>query len=182
MKDGRRLMVDFRQIDLNADLDKPLDWRPDLVTAAALFDLVSPAWIARFVSALAKRKLPLYTVLTYDGREAWEPPHAADERVLAAFNAHQRTDKGFGPAAGPDAFASLVAAFEAAGYAAATGDSPWRLQEADRALAAELTAGIASAARETGLVPEADIAAWLAAKQRAASGLVGHGDLFAWLP
>lgn len=178
-KGGKRLTIDFRRIDLQAELERALDWRPDLVTAAALFDLVSPEWIARFADAMARRRLPLYTVLTYDGREEWLPPHPADEAMLAAFNAHQRRDKGFGPAAGPLAAATMADAFRKAGHLVATADSPWRLGPADAGLAAELTAGIAMAVRETGMVPEADVASWLAAKHHAASGLVGHEDLFA---
>ncbi len=179
VKDDKRLMVDFRRADLNADLERVLDWRPDLVTAAALFDLVSPLWIARFVGALKARKLPLYTVLTYDGREVWGPPHPADAAMVAAFHAHQRSDKGFGPAAGPDACNVMAHAFTQQGYVVDTGDSPWRMDSADAKLVAALTGGIASAVRETGEVPEAEVASWLAAKSSAQRGLVGHLDLFA---
>jgi hypothetical protein len=179
LKAGRRLMVDFRRIDLVADLERALDWRPDLVTAAALFDLVSPAWIERFTAALATRKLPLYTVLTYDGREIWEPPHAVDDAMVAAFHAHQRTDKGFGPSAGPDAAQLMAEAFAKAGHVVETADSPWRMEPADHELVTALTDGIAGAVRETGRVPEAEVASWLAAKRQARRGLVGHLDLFA---
>jgi SAM-dependent methyltransferase len=178
-KDGKRLMVDFRQVDLNADLGRVLDWQPDLVTAAALFDLVSPAWIERFAEALARRALPLYTVLTYDGREQWEPPHGADADMIAAFHAHQHTDKGFGPAAGPDACAVMARAFKDAGHQVWTADSPWLMTGADGELVAQLTGGIARAVRETGRVPEADVASWLEAKATARRGLVGHLDLLA---
>jgi hypothetical protein len=179
IKGSKRLMVDFRRVDLNTDLEKALDWRPDIVTAAALFDLVSKPWLERFVAALTARKLPLYTVLTYDGREEWQPPHAADERVLKAFNAHQTTDKGFGPSAGPDAVAVMAQLFEKAGYRVSLADSPWILGPDDLKLADALTDGIAGAARETGLVAEADVSAWLNAKKAATQGLVGHLDLFA---
>ncbi len=178
-KGDKRLMVDFRRIDLMADLERVLDWRPDLVTAAALFDLVSGAWLERFAAALAARALPLYTVLTYDGEERWEPEHPADAAMLAAFKAHQRTDKGFGPAAGPDAVPVLAAALRAQGHTVMTASSPWRLTPATASLTRELTLGIAAAVRETGQVSEGDIAAWLAARQGTISGLVGHLDLFA---
>ncbi len=179
VKGGKRLMVDFRRADLNTDLERVLDWRPDLVTAAALFDLVSPRWIGRFVGALKDRKLPLYTVLTYDGREIWQPPHPADAAMVAAFHAHQHSDKGFGPAAGPDACMVMADAFRTAGYTAETGESPWLMTGEDAALVTALTGGIASAVHETGKVPEAEIASWLAAKSAARQGLVGHLDLFA---
>lgn len=178
IKDGKRLMVDFRRADLNMELERVLDWRPDLVTAAALFDLVSPGWIARFAAALKDRKLPLYTVLTYDGREVWQPPHPADGAMVAAFHAHQHTDKGFGPAAGPDACKVMAQAFSAVGYSVETADSPWLVTAANAALVTALTSGIASAVRETGKVPEAEIADWLSAKTTARQGLVGHLDLF----
>jgi SAM-dependent methyltransferase len=178
-KDGKRLMVDTRQADLTADLERVLDWRPDLVTAAALFDLVSAPWLARFAGAIADRRLPLYTVLTYDGREIWQPRHPVDEAMVAAFHAHQHTDKGFGIAAGPDATALLAKALTDEGYLASTADSPWLLTPADGALVAALTSGIAGAVRETGRVPDAEVSAWLASKQEAREGLVGHLDLFA---
>jgi hypothetical protein len=38
-KDGKSITVDFRQADLMKDLEWVLGWQPDLVTAAALFDL-----------------------------------------------------------------------------------------------------------------------------------------------
>ena len=179
VKDGKRLMVDFRQADLTTDLERVLDWRPDLVTAAALFDLVSPAWISRFVGALKDRKLPLYTVLTYDGREIWQPSHPTDAGMVAAFHLHQHSDKGFGPAAGPDAARLMADAFAKSGYVTDTGDSPWVMDSADAKLVAALTGGIADAVRETGQVPEVDVASWLAAKAAAQQGLVGHLDLFA---
>jgi SAM-dependent methyltransferase len=179
VKGGKRLIVDFRRADLNTDLERVLDWRPDLVTAAALFDLVSPRWISRFVGALKARKLPLYTVLTYDGREIWQPPHPADAAMVAAFHAHQHSDKGFGPAAGPDACTVMTDAFGTVGYSAETGDSPWLMTSEDAVLVTALTGGIAAAVRETGKVSEAEIASWLTAKSAARQGLVGHLDLFA---
>jgi hypothetical protein len=118
-------------------------------------------------------------VLTYDGRESWRPPHPADEAMLAAFNAHQRTDKGFGPSAGPEAVMVMAQLFEKAGYRVGLGDSPWLLTPADKALAGPLTQGIAQAARETGLVSDNVISTWLDARKAAKDGLVGHLDLFA---
>lgn len=178
-KGDKRLTVDFRRVDLARDIEKALDWRPDLVTAAALFDLVSADWLGRFAAALAERRLPLYTVLTYDGRDEWSPPHPADAAMRAAFHAHQRTDKGFGAAAGPDATRLLEERLAAAGYVVAAGDSPWLLGPADASLALSLAEGFAGAVRETGQVAEAELAGWLAARRAAPGGLVGHVDLFA---
>ena len=85
------------------DLDAALGEAPDLVTASALFDLCSAAFIERFAAAVAGRKAAFFTVLTYDGVQNWTPAHPADAAMRAAFIAHQQTDKGFGVSAGPDA-------------------------------------------------------------------------------
>jgi hypothetical protein len=178
-KDGKTLHVSFVEADLTADLDRVLASGTDLVTAAALFDLASEAWIANFVAALKTRRLPLYTVLTYDGTERWEPPHPADAAMLAAFHAHQATDKGFGPAAGPRATEAMARAFATAGYRVERANSPWRLGPDFAALARELTRGFAGAVRETGTVPRAEVDAWLAARLAGVTCHVGHEDLFA---
>ena len=118
------------------------------------------------------------TVLTYDGRESWEPPHAEDQRMLAAFHHHQRSDKGFGPAAGPEATEALAQAFRKAGTAVTVGESPWLLGADHPDLVRELAAGIAAAVAETGHVSPEAIASWLEAK-RGASVTIGHQDLWA---
>lgn len=178
-KGDHLITVDTRQADLNKDLEWVLGWQPDLVTAAALFDLTSKRWLERFVAALTGQNLPLYTVLTYDGREIWQPPHAADARVLAAFKHHQHGDKGFGPAAGPEATDVMAEAFRKAGFAVSIGDSAWRIDEKRGELAQMLARGIADAVLETGQVDPATIADWLTTKTLSASALVGHHDLWA---
>ena len=104
-KSGKHIAVDFARADLAKNFVDVLAGPADLVTAAAFFDLVSRNWIEAFCRALARRALPLYAVLTYDGCESWSPPHPADAAIRAAFHAHQGRDKGFGPAAGPAAAA-----------------------------------------------------------------------------
>ncbi|QCK84684.1 SAM-dependent methyltransferase [Phreatobacter aquaticus] len=177
-KGAKAISIRFVQADLNRDLDRVLEPATDLVTAAALFDLVSVDWIAGFVADLARRRLPLYTVLTYDGTERWQPPHPVDDQMLAAFHAHQGTDKGFGPAAGPRATAAMAEAFARAGYRVERAPSPWLLGPDFAQLARELVTGFAGAVGETGNVPGADIAAWLTARQAGVTCEVGHEDLF----
>jgi SAM-dependent methyltransferase len=175
----RVIAVSFVAIDLAADLEAALAPFPDLVTAAALFDLVSAPWIERFASAVAGAGGAFYTALTYDGREEWTPQHPADDAITAAFHAHQRRDKGFGPSAGPRASALLEQAFTARSYKVRTADSPWRLGVREKAMIDELAAGIAQAARETEQVEDARIASWLAARGAGASAVIGHTDLLA---
>lgn len=179
---GKTIRVVFRRADLAADPAAALDGAADLVTAAALFDLVSVGWIERFADALAARRIPLYAALTYDGTESWFPPHPADADMLAAFAAHQAGDKGFGPAAGAGAIAALRAALAARAYRVETAESPWRLGEEEADLVAELAKGTAKAARETGRLAPAAVASWRAARLERSHCVIGHTDLLASAP
>jgi hypothetical protein len=181
-RDGLHIDVSFVRADLSADLEGLSDaaGRCDLVTASAFFDLVSADWIARFVAWLSAARRPLYTVLSYDGTEIWQPPCEADEPVHAAFVAHQQTDKGFGAAAGPAAIGVLAQSLSRAGYELSTAPSPWRLSAPqDAALIAMLASGIADAAAQTGLVSKPELSTWRQARIGAQACLIGHADLLA---
>lgn len=188
-KGGRRIGVRFRLADLNAELEQVLAPKgghgADLVTASALFDLISPAFMARFAKAVAAARIAFYTVLTYDGRDRFAPPHPADEAMVAAFAAHQTRDKGFGPAAGPKAAEALAEAFRAVGYPVQTGDSPWMLGPEDAALVRALVTGFSAAVAETGAVPQETVTAWRDfrienARSPGALLVTGHTDILAF--
>jgi hypothetical protein len=155
----------------------------DLVTTSALLDLVSAAWLDRLVALLARLSRPFYAALSYDGEVALSPecPHDAD--VIAAVNRHQRTDKGFGPALGPDAARVAPERLRAAGFTVIEGRSDWRLGADDRDIQLEMIAGWATAAREIGvdakilgpwLVDRGDLVVAGRSQMR-----VGHIDFFA---
>lgn len=179
-RSGKRITVAFRQADLNSGLDAALGVAPDLVTASAFFDLCSDDFIQRLVKAVAARRAAFFTVLTYNGEQAWSPSHPADAAMLQSFCAHQMSDKGFGPSAGPSAPAALARAFQLAGYRVEDGDSPWRLGEGDAQLIADLAAGFAAAVAETGHVHADVVASWAAVRRKGA--LVGHTDTLALPP
>jgi hypothetical protein len=179
VKDEHSIKVELKQHDLAADPAPWADAVPDLVTAAALFDLVSESWIERFTAALTARRIPFYTVLTHDRETAWQPPHAADAAMIAAFESHFGGDKGFGPSVGGAASRMLSEKLRAAGYEVMRAPSPWMLGEQDRALIAELAAGWAKAVRETGEVKESVIVDWQSARANATACTVGHEDLLA---
>jgi hypothetical protein len=170
----------FVHADLASDLERVFDAKTDLdlVTAAALFDLVSPDWLVRLTTILAGRSLPLYAVLTYNGVTRWFPGHCADSEILAAFHYDQRRDKGFGPAAGPAAVSILCELLRTNGYHIRVGYSPWRLTAADAALIARLVEGIVDAVAPT-VAPE-KVAAWRKACLINLSCEIGHTDLFAF--
>jgi len=171
-------------VDLAHDLELALDGPLDLVTTSALLDLVSGGWLERLAVEAAARRLPVYAALSYDGRIAFDPADPGDAEIVAAFNAHQRRDKGFGPALGPAAAQAAIDLFERVGYATRHGEADWSFAPADRAIQNETLAGFATAAREMGR-PLTEIASWLARRSDLiaagrSSIRIGHVDLFAW--
>jgi hypothetical protein len=180
---GKFIRIEVKRADLAAN---PAPWseqKPDLVASAALFDLVSKEWIARFCAALAGDALPLYTTLVHTAEVRWSPAHEADAQMVDAFERHFGTDKGFGPSAGGEAVTLIAETLRNAGYRVELAESPWQLGDGDHALISELADGWANAVRETKAVPENIIQAWLAArKKRGTSCVVGHKDLLALPP
>jgi SAM-dependent methyltransferase len=178
---GRRLTIGFKRQDLTAVNFVDLFGDADLVTAAALFDLVSVPVIETIVDAVVARRKVFMTVLSYDGHARWTPPQDLDGLMRDAFNAHQRTDKGFGPAAGPMATDALAKAFHRRGYQVLRGTSAWVLDSRFETLRKALDEGWAAAVVETGKLPQASADAWLAARRSApdAVSVVGHEDLLA---
>jgi SAM-dependent methyltransferase len=179
-----RLTVTTVPVDLNRDLEAALDGALDLVTTSALLDLVSDEWLQRLTVEAAARRLPVYAALSYDGRVEMTPADADDAAVIAAVNAHQRTDKGFGPALGPGAAQAAIEGFERVGYSVVHGEADWVFGPRDRDIQLEVLSGWAAAAREIGGVALPGIVAWLTRRRDLvlagrSSIRVGHRDLFA---
>ena len=156
----------------------------DLVTASALLDLVSAPWAETLAAGCGAAGVPVLVVLTVDGAIAWEPADAEDERVRNLFLRHQRTDKGFGPALGPEATASFSRALEGRGYGIWTAPSPWRLGDGDSALQMALIAGFAESAQEMAPGDVTAIKAWATRRRHHVTAgrsrlVVGHRDLLA---
>jgi len=171
-------------VDLNRDLEMALDGPADLVTTSALLDLVSEEWLTRFAEEAAARRLPVYAALSYDGRAELVPSDPLDARIVAAVNRHQKTDKGFGPALGPDAAKAAIAAFERVGYSVTHGEADWTFGPQDREIQNEVLSGWSVAAREIGSLPPNDIVGWLTRRrEHVAAGRssirVGHVDFLA---
>jgi SAM-dependent methyltransferase len=150
------------------------------VTASALLDLTSAAWLDRLAGRC--RQTPLLIALSFDGRLSWRPALAEDELVAARFVAHQRTDKGFGQALGPDAAAHLAGRLETQGHRVTTATSDWQLGPADRPLLEPMLGGIVGAAGA--IDQDRRLAQWAEIRRsqldRGELGLtVGHIDLLA---
>jgi hypothetical protein len=179
-----RLTVTTRPVDLARDLELALEAPLDLVTTSALLDLVSRPWLDRLIIEAAARRLPVYAALTYDGRITIEPAAPFDSEVLAGFNLHQATDKGFGPALGPDAAAAAAADLARLDYDVVQGRSDWLFGGDDRAIQEALFASWAELAPLTTTLSADKIAQWLARRRgHLAEGnsylRIGHVDIFA---
>jgi hypothetical protein len=171
-----------RRLDLARDLEALADDPADLLTASALIDLVSAGWLRRLAELRRRAGCALLVTLTYDGRTAWDPPDPLDAELRALVNRHQRTDKGFGPALGPDAAPALAAMLAGEGAPPRVAPSDWRLGPGDRPIQRALLDGYAAAAASLDPARAAEIAAWrerrLAVVEAGTSALtVGHLDL-----
>lgn len=187
----------LQQADLSAGIRDALPNNCDLVTTSAFLDLVSEGWLLRLVADLAAGGLPLYAALNYDGRTTCLPPHAADDEILALFRAHQKTDKGFGPALGPNCARIAIEALQSAGFTITHGLSDWRFLPQEGLVQSMLVDGWASAAHEMAAQSDSnggddgalverieDWRDWHLTRiaESSASIMVGHVDLFATPP
>jgi hypothetical protein len=171
-------------LDLVRDLELVLDGALDLVTTSALFDLVSLEWLDRLAVEAAARRVPVYAALTYDGRTVIEPSDPFDAAMLAQVDAHQRTDKGFGPALGASAAARSIERFESVGYNVLNGQSDWLIGPNDRAIQETIFAGWSQIASASESVARDLVTGWLTRRrayvtQGRSTLRVGHVDIFA---
>jgi len=156
----------------------------DLVTGSALLDLVSEDWLRRLVDTCRSATAGALFALTYDGAIEWSEEDPEDEPVRCSVNAHQRRDKGLGPALGPAAGEVAEGFFREAGYRTWLVASPWRLGAGDAELVRALVNGWESTAWEQAPGRTSSIRAWAERRRHAlgtgGSGVrVGHLDLLA---
>jgi SAM-dependent methyltransferase len=157
-----------------------------LVTAAALLDLVSHAWLEALARHCRAARAAVVLALTYDGRTTAKPAEPEDPVVLAMFNRQQLFDKGFGPALGLRAAEAAETAFEAHGYELRVATSDWVIGAQDHAMQLALLDGWLGAALEIAPESRAALTSW---HQRRRSHVlagrselrVGHVDLVGWL-
>ena len=159
----------------------------DLVTASALLDLVSERWLHALALTCRASGAAVLFALTYNGDSRCSPAEPEDDYVRGLFNQHQETnDKGFGPAAGPDAVECAVRAFTDVGYDVRRESSNWVLTPDARELQRQLITGWAEAATEIAPAQSSMIANWLARRLAHVDAnhshvIVGHEDLAAFL-
>lgn len=157
------------------------------VVASALMDLVSQAWFGGLAHQCWQAGAAILVALDYNGRMQWHPDVPDDDWIETNFNAHQRGDKGFGPAMGPVAAAVMPEMLRDLGYAVTTARTPWDLGPQDHTMQTELLDGIAAACLEKSPDAQDRIAAWSSRRgemigDRRSRLQVGHGDLLALPP
>jgi hypothetical protein len=177
--------VETRCQDLSA-LDDPgiFDGR-QLVTASALLDLVSELWLLALANRCAECGAAALFALSYDGRIACSPEDPDDGAIVSLVNDHQRTDKGFGPALGPDATDRAARCFADLGYRVQRAPSDWLLTLESAELQRQLIDGWAQAAAAMAPQQIRTIDAWRDRRlAHVAAGwsaiTVGHEDFAAW--
>jgi hypothetical protein len=156
----------------------------DLVTASALLDLVSGIWVRAAVARCRDARAQVLLALSYDGRMECEPRDPDDETVRTLVNRHQRTDKGFGPALGPDAVPLAASILREMGYEVKQEQSDWRLTAEERGIQRQLIEGWAEAAADMAPSDADSIAGWRGRRlehlEAGASRIqVGHEDIAA---
>ena len=177
--------VETRCLDLASLDDRAIFDGRALVTASALLDLVSERWVLALAARCADAGAAVLFALNYDGRIECSPVDADDRLVVGLVNAHQRTDKGFGLALGPEATTCAARSIESLGYHVLRGRSDWVLTPALHELQRQLIDGWAGAAAEVSPDMATRIGAWRARRvahvdAQRSQITVGHEDLAAW--
>jgi SAM-dependent methyltransferase len=178
--------VRLQRLDLSRQLAL-LPWREAaLVTAAALLDLVSAAWLDELLTRAGAARAALLFALTVDGRVAWTPALVGDALAARRFEVHQRRDKGFGAALGGTAADLAAARWAASGYDVTRCRSDWHIDggqgPAARAMLSAMVAGTAAAALEQAPAAGAALERWRAQRLAVVARTrlrVGHLDLLA---
>jgi SAM-dependent methyltransferase len=162
--------------------------RADLVTAAALLDLLDRRQLTAIIDAVVAGAAPALFSLSVTGEVRLDPPDRGDGPIAAAFDAHQRRGGRFGPDAGP----VVADLFRARGWSVLDSKTPWELRSsADPELIKAWLDGRAAAASEQQQQqqpgPNAATAGWLDRRRTQLTGAglsawVGHVDVLALPP
>jgi len=182
--DGWSCRIETQRLDLVAQLGSLEMPAGGLVTASALLDLVSADWLEGLLTRAADAGCRLLFALSYDGRCRLEPSLPDDHDVIALVNRHQRGDKGFGPALGPDAADIAASISRKLGYRVRTSPSDWQIGPDEPTLQRALLDGWTQAALDTAPDAAATIRTWRQMREQAICAgrlriTVGHVDLAA---
>ncbi len=167
-----------------------------IVTASALLDLVSKAWLEILIRQCAAHQCAIWLAMSINGDNALiahdgQADDAAllhmDQQVQQLIKAHQQRDKGFNGALGTRAPDVAGALLEEAGYQVIRTSAPWQLDcrmPEEALLARTLVEGWLEAALEQAPDQRQALTQWYETRQQhIAQGRlgvrVGHTDLLA---
>lgn len=167
----RRLSIQLIQgsfLDLQQLL--PLE-HYELVTASAVFDLLSRPMLEALMETLQQNHLALYATLHYQSME-YHPKQAQDRPVVEAYERHMQRQQDFGQALGADCCTALNELSEQYFHRPPEeGPSPWLIRPGDIAMHRHLFDFIKRSLID--FAPEAGVQEWLRDKE----ALLGDGRL-----
>ncbi|GHB23736.1 class I SAM-dependent methyltransferase [Salinicola rhizosphaerae] len=187
--DGQAVHLETRTASLDTAWSRDLEGA-DLVTASALFDLLAPQDVEALADACARYRCAALFALSVDGHIRFHDASGAalasddDRFAFTALAAHQRRDKGAGPAMGSEAPRLLREIFHRHGFNLREASTPWRLGQESLPLVESLMAGWRRALEEQVPAQRNRIAHWHGQRLEAMlqgqlSLTLGHRDLLA---
>ena len=155
----------------------------DLVTAAALLDLLNSPQLTAVVNIVRTQGIPALFSLNVTGAVRLDPPHPLDDALAKAFDAHQRREGRLGPDAGLEA----ASRFRRFGWRVIEAQTPWRLNREHGRLIEAWLEGRADAAAEWKPQLAGQVADWLERRRQQCrngqlTAVTGHVDVLAIPP
>src|SRR4051812_13782859 len=145
--DGAAVTVEARRSDITRLAPGELA-DASLIVASALLDMLTADELAAMLGACTAAGCPVLLALTVAGRVALAPADPLDDRLAAAFDAHQRRTTAAGRLLGPDAVPAALDQLRRTGAEVLVRPSPWLLDGAHGDLMAEWFGGWVTAACE----------------------------------
>ena len=155
--------LDTKFADLTAGFEF-LNSEYSLVTATALLDLVSEAWIKEFAKALKHNNLSFYCRITPNNSIEFDPKEDLDEKVISTFNTHRYSDKGFGMSLGGHAADFTIEQLQSFGFDVRSSLETWGNRHHNKSFRkifnSKLVEGISQAVNNTKLFDASELKQW----------------------
>lgn len=102
----------------------------DLVTAGAVFDLLSITLFEQLAQQLINSNTPLLSTINYNGM-AFSPQAEKDAYFIQLYGAHMQREQSFGNSMGPECTSLMLAFFERNNISVKVGESNWEITPGD---------------------------------------------------
>jgi hypothetical protein len=102
----------------------------DLVTAAAVFDLLSLNMLEEFLKLLLDAKVALLATINYTGMR-FKPEQVGDIYYADLYSKHMKREQAFGVSLGPDCSRGMMNFYHRKNIDAVCGPSNWKVSPAD---------------------------------------------------